>query len=89
MKNLTNIAMLLGDDNAKRLKDGITDLLLEQVDADLNDRYRYEYILSFDALFEEVRDKIAEEFKEKLTEVYRKHMEEKLRVVESSLKGTV
>lgn len=74
MENLTNIINLLGEENEKKLKDGITDLLLQQVERDLADRYEYEYILAFDSLFEEAKELVEKEFKEKLVEKYREHM---------------
>lgn len=78
MKELTNIINLLGEENEKRLKDGITDLLLQQVERDLADRYEYEYIIAFDHLFEEARELIEKEFKEKLVEKYREQMNKEL-----------
>lgn len=78
MENLTSVINLLGEDNEKRLKDGITDLLLEQVERDLADRYEYQYIIAFDHLFEEVKELVEEEFKAKLTEKYREQMNKRL-----------
>lgn len=78
MENITQIANLLGEDNEKRLKDKITDLLIEQVESDLEDRYKYDYILAFDSIYEEVKEKIEEEFKEKLMEKYRERMNKEL-----------
>ena len=74
MEELTGIMRLLGEENEKRLKDGITDLLLQQVERDLEDKYRYEFILAFDDIYEEVKEQIEEEFKEKLAEKYREQM---------------
>ena len=78
MEELTGIMKLLGEENTKRLQDGIADLLLEQVDRDIRDRYAYDYIIEFDDIFEEVKKQIKEEFKEKLAEKYRKLMDEKM-----------
>ena len=78
MKELTNIINLLGEENEKRLKDGITDLLLQQVERDLADRYEYEYIIAFDHLFEEAKELIEKEFKEKLAEKYREQINKEL-----------
>ena len=78
MKELTNIINLLGEENEKRLKDGITDLLLQQVSRDLADRYEYEYIIAFDHLFEEAKELIEKEFKEKLAEKYREQINKEL-----------
>lgn len=81
MDDLNNIVNLLGEKNKKRLQDGITDLLLQQVERDIEDKYQYEYILAFDEIFEEVKEQIEEEFKEKITKKYRKFMNEKLKTM--------
>ena len=78
MENLTNIINLLGEENVQRLKDGITDLMLRQVEKDIDDKYEYEYIVAFDSLFDEVKELIGEEFKEKLVEKYREKMNKEL-----------
>ena len=78
MENLTSIANLLGEDNEKRLKDGITDLLLEQVGRDIEDKYQYDYIIAFDDIYEEVKRDIEIEFKEKLAHKYRECMNKEL-----------
>lgn len=78
MDELKGIINLLGEDNEKRLKDGITDLLLRQVETDMEDKYRYDYIIAFDELFEEVKRQIESEFKEKLAKKYREHMNREL-----------
>lgn len=75
---MENIVKLLGEENEKRLKDGITDLLLQQVERDLEDKYQYEFILAFDDIYEEVKTQIEEEFKEKLAEKYREQMNKEL-----------
>lgn len=79
MEELTNIAKLLGKDNEKKLKDGITDLLLRQVEMDLEDKYRYNFILAFDDIYKDVKEEIEEEFKEKLAKKYRQHMNKALK----------
>ena len=82
MENITQIARLLGEENAKRLRDEITDMLIQQVDRDLEDRYKYEYIIAFDYLYEEVKEQIEEEFKEKLAAKYRDKMNKILEKIE-------
>lgn len=81
MDDLSNIVSLLGEKNKKRLQDGITDLLLQQVERDIEDKYQYEYIIAFDEIFEEVKEQIEEEFKEKIAKKYRKFMNEKLKTM--------
>lgn len=63
---MEEIIKLLGEDNKKRLQDGITDLLLRQVESDLEDKYQYDYILAFDEIFEEVKGEIKDIVKEKM-----------------------
>lgn len=79
LKDLSVVATLLGEDNAKRLRDGITDLLLRQVEMDLEDKYRYDFILAFDDIYKDVKEEIEDEFKEKLAKKYRQHMNKKLK----------
>lgn len=79
MEELTMIAKLLGEKNEKRLKDGITDLLLQQVERDMEDKYQYDYIIAFDVIYDEVKRQIESEFKEKLIEKYRERMNVELK----------
>lgn len=78
MEKLTTIAKLLGEDNEKRLKEEITNLLIGQVEMDLEEKYKYEYILAFDDLYEEVKEQMEKEFKERLASKYREQMDAKL-----------
>ena len=73
------ITKLLGEENEKRLKDGITDLLLQQVERDLEDKYRYDFILAFDDIYKDVKEEIEEEFKEKVAKKYRQQMNKALK----------
>lgn len=75
MENKLAVMELLGEDNVKKLQDNITDILLEQVRSDLEDKYRYDYILAFEDIYEEVKELIEEEFKDKLMEIYREKMD--------------
>lgn len=79
LKDLSIVARLLGEDNEKKLKDGITDLLLNKVEYDLDDKYRYDYILAFDDIYKDIKEEIEEEFREKLAKKYRQHMNKKLK----------
>lgn len=81
LKDLSIVARLLGEDNEKRLRDGITDLLLRQVEMDLEDKYRYDFILAFDDIYKDVKEEIEDEFKEKLTKKYRQHMNRALKEI--------
>ena len=61
MAQLNELAKLLGEENEKRLKSSITDLLIEQVADEL--RENYEFLIDYDHLFSEVIGEIEEEFK--------------------------
>ena len=74
----TKIAEFLGEENEKRLKDGITDMLLERAQTDIDEKYKYEYIIAFDYIYEEVAKEIEKEVKEKLKGKYMKMLEEKM-----------
>lgn len=78
MEELTTIAKLLGEDNEKRLKEEITNLLIRRVEMDLEEKYKYEYILAFDDLYEEVKEQMEKEFKGLLASKYREQMNAKL-----------
>ena len=69
MEELTKIAKLLGEDNEKRLKDKITDLLIQRVDEDLDDMCTY--LIDFEDTFEQVRKDVEKDIKEM---IYRKYM---------------
>lgn len=79
MENLTKIAKLLGEDNEKRLKDGIVELLLEQVKSDLEQQYEYDYSLDFDDIYDEVKREIQDEVKEALKKKYMTSLNEKMK----------
>lgn len=73
----SSLAKLLGEDNEKKLKDAITDLLIERFsdDLDLDDHY----IIDFDKLFTEIEEDVVASIKERVTEAYVKKMEERLK----------
>lgn len=79
LKELTSLAKLLGEDNEKRLKDAITDILIQTVDDDIRERYKYDYIIAFDSIYEDVNRELQEEMKTKMAEKYREHMEKELK----------
>ena len=78
MEELTIIAKLLGEENEKRLKDEITNLLIQQVERDLEDKYHYDYILAFEDIYDEVKKQMEEEFKERLVQKYREQIDKKV-----------
>ncbi len=75
MAQLNELAKLLGEENEKRLKSSITDLLIEQVADEL--RENYEFLIDYDHLFSEVIGEIEEEFKSRIREKYMGIMDEK------------
>lgn len=75
MSKINELTKLLGENNERRLKDGITDLLLGQVEDELRDNY--DYLIDYNHLFDEVIDEIREEFKSRVREKYIGMMEEK------------
>lgn len=76
MEELTKIAELLGEKNEKRLKDSITDLLIERVDEDLRDMCTY--LFDFEDLFDQVRKDVEKDIKEMIAKKYMDKMEEKI-----------
>ncbi len=79
LKELNIIASLLGEENEKRLKNAITDALIRTVENDIEDRYKYDYIIAFDSIYEEVNRELQEELRTKMAEKYREHMEKELK----------
>lgn len=75
MAQLNELAKLLGEENEKRLKSSITDLLIEQVADEL--RENYEFLIDYNHLFSEVIGEIEEEFKSRIREKYMGIMDEK------------
>lgn len=75
MAQLNELSKLLGEENEKRLKSSITDLLIEQVADEL--RENYEYLIDYDHLFSEVIGEIEEEFKSRIREKYMGILDEK------------
>lgn len=76
LKDLSIVAKLLGEENEKKLKDGITDLLIERVDEDLRDMCTY--IIDFEEVFEQVRKDVEKDVKEMMYKKYMTKMEEKM-----------
>lgn len=76
MEKILAITKLLGEENEKRFKDAVTDLLIEQVKDDLENMSNY--LIDWEELFDEIRAEIKEEFREKVRTKYMKAAEEKL-----------
>lgn len=76
MKELSNIVKLLGEENEKKLKDSITDLLIERVDEDLRDMCTY--IIDFEETFDQIRKDVEKDVKEMMYRKYMDKMEQKM-----------
>ena len=68
MKNLTEFAKLLGEDNEKRLKDAITDLLIQQFEDDLQNMSVY--MCDYECIFDEVSKEVTAIMKDKIAKAY-------------------
>ena len=78
MEGLTKIAQLLGEDNEKKLKDGIVELLLNQAKYDIEQKYAYDYCIEFDAIYDEIKREIKDEVKERLKKKYMESINKKM-----------
>lgn len=76
MEELLAITKVLGEENTKKFKDAVTDLLIEQVKGDLENLCNY--LIDWEELFEEIRSEIKDEFRDKVREKYLRVAEEKL-----------
>ena len=75
MENLTQIAQLLGEENEKKLKDGIVNLILKQVEEDLKDYT--EWIVDPEDLRYEINEDVRKIVKEKVVKKYADKLESK------------
>lgn len=75
MDGMLRIVELLGEDNAQKLKDGITEILLEYVRANLEDFSNY--LLNFEKLFDEVCEEVCDKVKDKMIKKYTKEVGKK------------
>ena len=76
MEELTALAKLLGEENEKRLKEEVTDILIDYIKTDLENTGMY--LVDFEELTKEVASSIQEEIKEKYAEILRNNVEKKL-----------
>ena len=76
MDNLSNIAKLIGEDNKKRLKDSITDMLIDHLEEDLSNMSIY--LIDFESMMDEIRGDIEDRVREKIIVNYTKKIEDKL-----------
>lgn len=76
MKKITEIAAILGEENEKRLKDSITDLIIKQVEEDLKDMSTF--LIDFNDVFDDLRRDVEKEVKNKIAEMYMNKLGEML-----------
>lgn len=75
MENITKIAKLLGEDNEKRLKDEITNLLIYHIEDELSDFD--EYLIDYEDLFDEIANEVKTVVKDKYIKMYTEKAEKK------------
>lgn len=75
MENISKFSKILGEDNEKRLKDAITDLLINQFEDDLENMT--DYMFDYEEIFDEVRKEVKSVMKDKISKAYMKKMEVK------------
>lgn len=68
MENLSKMANLLGEENEKKLKDAMTDLLIQQFEDDLSNMS--EYMCDYEGIFDEVRKEVTSIMKDKIIKSY-------------------
>lgn len=76
MEKVLEVAKLLGEDNVKRLKDTVTDLLIKRCEDELNDMGIY--MIDYESLFEEVEKEVRSIVKDKIMQVYLKQAEHRI-----------
>lgn len=72
MEELTKLATIIGEDNEKRLKDSITDLLIKRVEDDLENFQ--DWIVDLDYLYDQVNREVHKIVKDKMIEKYLEEM---------------
>lgn len=75
-EKLTKLAKLLGEENEKRLKDEVTDILIEHIREDLENTYAY--LIPFDEWLEDIAESVKEDLQKKYEENMRAEVEKKM-----------
>lgn len=75
MANITELAKLLGEDNEKRLKDKITDIIIERVQEEMDDYFTY--TIDYDSIFNEIEEEVKAMAKEKYMKMHMEKMNKK------------
>lgn len=76
METLTQLAKLLGEKNEKKLKDKITEMLIDSIEYQLESEP--EWLIDFSSLLDDVRTEIHKNIKEYVLEKYMAKVKEKI-----------
>lgn len=76
MKNVLEVAKLLGEDNVNRLKDTVTDLLIKRCEDELDDMAIY--MVDYEQLFAEVEEEVRSIIKDRVMKMYLEKAEGKI-----------
>lgn len=68
MEKVLEIAKLLGEDNVTKLKNSITDLLIERCQDELDDMSIW--VVDYEQLFDEIQDEVRAVMKDKIMKKY-------------------
>lgn len=77
MGKVLEITKLLGEENEKKLKDSITDLMIEKAATEIDDMC--DYLIDFERLFDEVQKEVSTDLKEKLVKIYSEKLDVKIK----------
>lgn len=75
MEKILKIAELLGEENAQKIKDEISEILLDYLKSDLDNMC--DYIIDYEDLFEDVRKEVFSNVRDKMVKKYTAEIEKK------------
>lgn len=75
MEKILKIAELLGEENAQKIKDEISKILLDYLKSDLDNMC--DYIIDYEELFEDVRKEVFANVRDKMVKKYTAEIEKK------------
>lgn len=76
MEKVLEVAKLLGEENVNRLKDTVTDLLIERCRDELDDMAVY--MVDYEQLFAEVEEEVRSIIKDRIVQLYLKEAEHRI-----------
>ena len=76
MEKVLEVVKLLGEDNVNRLKDAVTDLLIERCRDELDDMSFY--MVDYEQLFADVEEEVRSIIKDRVMKMYLEEAEEKI-----------